>query len=108
VLARPGQETVTANLADPAARGTYFGVAALSLAVGGGLGNYLGGLIYDMGGDGGNQMPWMIYAAIALASALGLWFLRQQFSIVRGEETPTSTSTRRVATGAPTAKRIAS
>jgi MFS transporter, DHA1 family, multidrug resistance protein len=85
VLARPGQETVTANLADPAARGTYFGVAALSLAVGGGFGNYLGGLIYDLGGNGGNQMLWMVYAAIALASALGLWFLRQQFSIVRGE-----------------------
>ncbi|MEJ7840077.1 MAG: MFS transporter, partial [Thermomicrobiales bacterium] len=31
IMTRPGQETVTANLANPVARGTYFGVAALSL-----------------------------------------------------------------------------
>ncbi len=37
VLARPGQETVTANLASPSARGAYFGVASLSLAFGEGL-----------------------------------------------------------------------
>ena len=85
VLARPGQETITANLADPAARGTYFGVAALSLAVGGGLGNYLGGVIYDLGGDGAS-LPWIIYAAIALFSATGLWLLRREFSTVRAEE----------------------
>lgn len=85
VLARPGQETITANLADPAARGTYFGVAALSLAVGGGLGNYLGGVIYDLGGDGAS-LPWIIYAAIALSSATGLWLLRRDFSTVRVEE----------------------
>lgn len=57
VMARPGQETVTANLADPSARGAYFGVAALSLAVGGGLGNLVGGLIYDIGKDGASHLP---------------------------------------------------
>jgi len=102
VLARPGQETVTANLADPAARGTYFGVAALSLALGGGLGNYLGGLIYDAGRDGAAQFPWLVYAGIALTSATGLWTLRRDFSIVRGEEAPSS-PTRRVAAGTSTA-----
>lgn len=49
ILARPGQETVAANLADPAARGTYFGVAYFSMAVGGGLGNLIGGVPYDHG-----------------------------------------------------------
>ena len=49
IISRPGQETVTANLADPAARGTYFGVSFLSLAIGGGLGNLIGGFAYDYG-----------------------------------------------------------
>ena len=88
VLARPGQETVTANLADPAARGTYFGVAALSLAVGGGLGNYLGGLIYDLGSGGASPVPWLIYAGVAFASALGFWLLRRPFGVVRAEPAP--------------------
>lgn len=87
VLARPGQETVTANLADPAARGTYFGVAALSLAVGGGLGNYLGGVIYDLGGGTG-PAPWVVFASVSLAAAFGLWLLRDAFSAVRGAVAP--------------------
>ena len=90
VLARPGQETVTANLADPAARGTYFGVAALSLAIGGGLGNFLGGVIYDLGGGGARPTPWLVFGSIALASALGLWLLRRQFSVVRGDQVATA------------------
>lgn len=83
VLARPGQETVLANLASPAARGTYFGFAALALAVGGGLGNYLGGVIFDLGGDGTSPFPWIIYASVAFATALLLWLNRVRFSGVR-------------------------
>ncbi|HWV22739.1 MAG TPA: MFS transporter [Thermomicrobiales bacterium] len=85
VLARPGQETVTANLADPAARGTYFGVAALSLAVGGGLGNYLGGVIYDFGTATTPVLPWVVYAAVAAATALGMWLMRREFGVIRTE-----------------------
>jgi DHA1 family multidrug resistance protein-like MFS transporter len=85
VLARPGQETVTANLADPVARGTYFGIAALSLALGGGLGNYLGGVIYDLGKETNAQLPWLVYAGIAGASALGMWFMREPLSTVRND-----------------------
>jgi DHA1 family multidrug resistance protein-like MFS transporter len=73
ILARPGQETVTANLADPAARGTYFGVAAISLAIGGSLGNFLGGLIYEGQSAGENASgPWLLFAGIALATSLAL------------------------------------
>lgn len=84
VLARPGQETVTANLADPAARGTYFGVASLSLAVGGGLGNLLGGLVYDLGRNNGMPaLPWIVFGVIGGVAALGLLSNKQRFSVVR-------------------------
>lgn len=47
IMARPGQETVTANLADPGVRGTYFGIGGLSLVIGGSLGLLFGGIAYD-------------------------------------------------------------
>jgi DHA1 family multidrug resistance protein-like MFS transporter len=76
VLVRPGEQTVTAGLAAPAARGSYFGVAALSLAIGGGLGNYTGGLIYDYG-ERSNMpaLPWLVFGGIGLIAAAGLWRL---------------------------------
>lgn len=83
VMARPGQETVLANLANPSARGTYFGFAALALAVGGGLGNYLGGVIYDLGSDGTSPMPWIVFASVAFVTAMLLWLNRERFSAVR-------------------------
>lgn len=84
VIARPGQETVTANLANPRAPGAYFGVASWSLAIGGGLGNYLGGAIYDLGKSTWTPMPWILFTMITLASAYGMWLWRDQFSAVRG------------------------
>ena len=89
VIARPGQETVTANLADPAARGTYFGVAALSLAVGGGLGNLFGGIAYDAGRDHDLQVaPWLFFAAVGLAAAAGIRLNRQRFGVIREHRPP--------------------
>ncbi len=86
VLARPGQETVTANLASPAMRGTYFGVAMLSLAIGGGFGNLLGGMAYDFGREH-NVEPMVggFFLAVAAVSALGLFLNRKAFSEVRTE-----------------------
>ncbi len=87
VLARPGQETVTANLSDPAQRGTYFGVAMLALAIGGGFGNLLGGVIYDFGQAHDLQsVTWGAFFAIAAASAIGLFANRRTFSAVRGAD----------------------
>ena len=80
IMARPGQETVTASLADPVARGTYFGVAALSLAIGGSLGNYLGGVVYSQATSDGNAMaPWLVFAGIAVATSIALWFYRPTY-----------------------------
>lgn len=75
VLARPSDQTVAAGLANPAALGSYFGVAALAVAFGGGLGNYAGGVLYDLGAHLGlPALPWVIFAAIGLVAAAGLWW----------------------------------
>lgn len=88
VLARPGEQTVTANLASPQARGTYFGVAALSLALGGSLGNYLGGAFIDLGRSlDAPALPWALFFVIGAGSAIALWLNRATFSAVR-EEAP--------------------
>jgi DHA1 family multidrug resistance protein-like MFS transporter len=83
VVARPGQETVTANLADPRAPGAYFGIASWSLAIGGGLGNYLGGVVYDVGQQSHPMAPWVFFALVALGSSAGLWAMRESFGKVR-------------------------
>lgn len=86
ILARPGEQTVTANLASPQARGTYFGVAALSLALGGGLGNFLGGTFVDLGRSlDAPALPWIIFFTIGMASSACLWLNRRAFSAVRIE-----------------------
>jgi DHA1 family multidrug resistance protein-like MFS transporter len=73
LLAMPSQQTVTANLANPAALGSYFGVNGLALALGGGLGNFSGGLLYDVSGQiGFPALPWLVFCAVGLAAAGGL------------------------------------
>jgi len=75
VLVRPSEQTVAAGLADPAVLGSYFGVASLSLAVGGGVGNWAGGVLYDLGQRLDRPaLPWLLIAAVGLASAAGLWW----------------------------------
>jgi DHA1 family multidrug resistance protein-like MFS transporter len=94
VLARPGEQTVTANLASPQARGTYFGVAALSLALGGGLGNYLGGSFVDIGRSLElPALPWALFFLIGMATAAAFWLDRGTFGTVR-EELPEPSSSR--------------
>lgn len=93
VLARPGQETVTANLADPEARGTYFGVAALSLAIGGGFGNLLGGLVYDLGRSSGlPALSWLVFCGIGTATSIGLLLNKSRFSAIRDRPSETRIS----------------
>ena len=108
VLARPGQETVTANLAKPAARGAYFGVASLSLAVGGGLGNLLGGTLYDLGSRPGLAMvPWAIFFLVGTVSAAGIWAMRGRFGLVQDDtdRRPASHAERGTATTTPPKER---
>lgn len=74
MLVRPNEQTVTAEMANPLALGSYFGVAALSVAVGGGPGNIAGGVLYDLGARTNHPaLPWTVCAAIGLTAAAGLW-----------------------------------
>ncbi|MDW8145813.1 MAG: MFS transporter [Roseiflexaceae bacterium] len=73
LLAAPGQQTVAADLANPAALGSYFGVNALALALGGSVGNYAGGALYSFGSDIGiPALPWLVCLAVGIGSAVGL------------------------------------
>ncbi len=81
LLATPNQQTVTANMANPAALGSYFGVASLSLAVGGSLGNFTGGTLYELGGDlDVAALPWLIFASVGACAAIGLVVLDRRLT----------------------------
>ena len=74
VLATPSAQTVTAEMADDRARGAYFGVGSLAMAVGGGLGHIMGGTLVDLAAQRQlPALPWVIFAGVGLASAAGLW-----------------------------------
>jgi DHA1 family multidrug resistance protein-like MFS transporter len=76
MLASPTQQTVIATLANPAAFGSYFGVSALALAFGGGIGNVTGGMLYEYGLSIGRPWAtWLIYGLVGLVSAAGLALL---------------------------------
>jgi DHA1 family multidrug resistance protein-like MFS transporter len=73
VLTRPSEQTVVADLSNPTAYGSYYGIASLSLAIGGGIGNTAGGVLYDLGVSLDRPaLPWFVFAAIGLSAALGL------------------------------------
>lgn len=73
LIAYPTQQAVAADLANPAAIGSYLGLNALALAIGGGLGNIGGGWLYDLGqAHDMPAMPWIIFALIGLVTAFGL------------------------------------
>ncbi len=70
------QRTVAAKLAHPAWLGTFLGVNSLALAFGGGLGNYAGGLLYDLGRQLHNSaLAWLVICGVGLVSAAGLGIL---------------------------------
>jgi DHA1 family multidrug resistance protein-like MFS transporter len=73
LLASPAQQTVAASMANPDAFGSYFGVSALALAVGGGIGNTSGGILYGLGHDiHAPMLPWLLFGAAGLICAIGL------------------------------------
>ena len=76
VVVRPNDQTVLAGLASPVALGSYFGVAMLSLGLGGGIGNAASGWLYDRGlALGLPILPWLVCALIGLLTSAGLWWM---------------------------------
>ncbi len=73
LLTRPTQQAITAGLADKNALGTFLGFNSLALAVGGGIGNFLGGWMFDVAGRMATPMlPWLVFALVALLTGLAL------------------------------------
>ena len=71
LLAAPSQQTLIASLTPPERAGTYLGVAALPLAIGGFLGNALGGVLFDVGKHlHFAALPWTIFFVIGSITAL--------------------------------------
>ena len=82
VLTRPTEQVVASSLASPRALGSYFGIASLSIAFCGGLGNFAGGLLYDWGQRMQiAPLPWITFACVGTASALGLWWTLRKPSV---------------------------
>ncbi|MCG8353611.1 MAG: MFS transporter [Chloroflexales bacterium] len=82
LLAAPTQQTVTAALADPRALGTYFGVSSMALAFGGGIGNFVGGWLFDLARLlNWPALPWIIFctAGLICAAGLSLMGMRKRF-----------------------------
>jgi DHA1 family multidrug resistance protein-like MFS transporter len=73
VLAMPNAQTVTAEMSDDRARGAYFGVNSLAMAIGGGLGHILGGTLVDVAAArGAPALPWLVFAGAGVLTAVGL------------------------------------
>jgi DHA1 family multidrug resistance protein-like MFS transporter len=102
LLASPSQQTVTANLANPAALGSYFGVASLGLALGGGAGNLSGGLLYDAGkATGFPELPWLVFLTVGTLTVIGLTLMqtRRRAATTRAQEQAPEDAVVQVATG---------
>lgn len=79
LVGRPMIDVLVAHLAHPKALGLYVGFSGVSIGVGGGLGNFMGGFLYDLGKLHSLPMlPWSVFAAVGIMTALALvWFFRR-------------------------------
>jgi MFS transporter, DHA1 family, multidrug resistance protein len=78
LILSPNQQTMTAELADTNVLGSYMGLSSLGLAIGGSLGNYVGGALYDLGKRWAfEDLPWLVLFGVGVLTVLGLvWFSR--------------------------------
>ncbi len=76
LIVLPTQQSVLASLANPAALGSYFGISSLSLAFGGALGSWSGGILYGIGQQRNQpSLPWLTFATVGILATAGLtWF----------------------------------
>ena len=78
LLAMPSQQTASAELANPVALGSYFGVGMLALALGGGVGNFAGGYLYDLGlAHNWPALPWITFFLVGATTATGVLWLNR-------------------------------
>ncbi len=84
VLVMPNAQTVAASLANPAARGAYFGVNSLALACGGGLGHVVGGLLVDKAVSLNlPALPWLVFALVGTLTAISLTHFYRRYQLAQ-------------------------
>ncbi|WP_051964903.1 MFS transporter [Deinococcus misasensis] len=77
LLAAPSQQTLIAGLTPPERAGTYLGVAAFPLAIGGFLGNALGGAMFDFGkAIHFVTLPWVVFFVVGSITAVLIYQFR--------------------------------
>jgi DHA1 family multidrug resistance protein-like MFS transporter len=75
VIVNPASQTTTARLG-AAQAGTYFGLNALGVALGGAAGNVAGGMLMDLGRSlQMDWLPWVTFGLVGAATGIGLWRL---------------------------------
>ncbi|WP_260258486.1 MFS transporter [Vibrio intestinalis] len=80
LLTRPTQQNLTASFAKSDAVASFIGISMLSLAIGGGLGNMVGGWLYDKAfleqpPTFPQWLPWVCFALIGTICAIGMFYL---------------------------------
>lgn len=74
LLVQPTLSAITSDLARPEALGSYFGFSSFGIALGGGVGNALGGWLFDQSRLAGlPNGPWYLYSALAALLALAFY-----------------------------------
>ncbi|MFE8146740.1 multidrug efflux MFS transporter MdtH [Brenneria goodwinii] len=74
LIAEPARETLSAELSDYRARGSYMGFSRMGAAVGGAIGYSGGGWLYDLGAAQDTPaLPWLILGVIGFVTLLALY-----------------------------------
>jgi MFS transporter, DHA1 family, multidrug resistance protein len=80
LIVDPVQLNLVSEVAPPGKIGAYIGFSMLAFAVGGGLGNALGGALYDLSlAIGFPPLIWLVMGGVALAGAIAMLRLRAEF-----------------------------
>lgn len=73
LIAKPGVLALTVDLADQRALGSYLGMNALSIGIGGAAGSFGGGALYDLGDRFEvAALPWIVFAGLSALTAICL------------------------------------
>jgi MFS transporter, DHA1 family, multidrug resistance protein len=90
----PVQLNLVSEIAPPGKMGAYIGFSMLAFAIGGSLGNLLGGALYDISASiGFPLLTWLVMGAVGLAGALAMLKLRAEFGSVHQSTRQAATQT---------------
>lgn len=89
LIAKPGVQALTVDLADQRALGSYLGMNALFIGIGGAAGSFGGGALYDLGDRfEAGALPWILFAGLSAVTAFALVRFVGDRRSITGEEAP--------------------